>query len=343
MGRSVASKTTGTAMTRGVSASVVAIALSALLLLLLGSASAAKTSGRGRLVVQVEQDHTGGPWFIVNADGSGLRKVPPYTVVSPNGKRLAFPRASRTGRKVSVSVSSVDGSHVRSLVQFGANNAAYALDWSPDSRRIAFGNAQGIWTVGISGSHRARLIVRKRGGGQVFWSPRGTHIAFIREPDRFTFEHVEFNVVRPNGAVLRRVAIGQGCCAGLSWSPDDRRLVFSYDRDVPGHPKILYLFNLKTRAVRRLGRGIYPSWAPRGGRLVFTNPRRVQGGVWVSHSDGSGRRFLAYGWSPVWSPDGTRIAFATYGGRLVVMRPDGKGQHTIAKLPGTILRLDWSR
>jgi Tol biopolymer transport system component len=298
----------------------------------------------GRLVVEVERsDHEGASWFIVNADGSGRRKVPAYAVLSPNGKRLAFPHVNYTRRKASVSVSSVDGSHVRSLVQFSLKKAAYSIDWSPDSRRIAFGNPDGIWTVGISGSQRARLIVRKPNGGQVFWSPRGTHIAFIRSPLGTGFERVEFNVARSNGAGLRRVAIGQGCCAGLSWSPDDRRLVFSYDHDVPGHPKTLDVFNLKTRAVTRLGRGSTPSWSPRGGRIVFVLSRINESAVWVSRSDGGGRRFLARGGLPVWSPDGTRIAFAGDGG-LVVTRPDGKGQHTIAHFAdGYIYALEWSR
>jgi hypothetical protein len=74
------------------------------------------------------------------------------------------------------------------------------------------------------------------------------------------------------GARLRRVARGWGSDPSLSWSPDDRRLVFSYAHAVPGHPAIICSFNLQIRAVTRLGRGSSPSWAPGAGALCSRTP-----------------------------------------------------------------------
>jgi uncharacterized repeat protein (TIGR01451 family) len=54
-----------------------------------------------------------------------------------------------------------------------------------------------------------------------------------------------------------------------------------------------------------------PVWSPEGTRIAFTH----DGEVFVMNADGSGRTNLtnhpAYDFDPTWSPDGTRIAFAS--------------------------------
>jgi Tol biopolymer transport system component len=47
--------------------------------------------------------------------------------------------------------------------------------------------------------------------------------------------------------------------------------------------------------------------------------------------------------TPAWSPDGTTIAYAAYGGTIETIRPDGSGHTTVASLPGAeIDSLAWS-
>lgn len=58
-----------------------------------------------------------------------------------------------------------------------------------------------------------------------------------------------------------------------------------------------------------------PAIAPDGSEVIYTRshvdrPRdRWKSELWIVETDGSRNRFLAEGSSPVWSPDGTRIAF----------------------------------
>jgi Tol biopolymer transport system component len=62
----------------------------------------------------------------------------------------------------------------------------------------------------------------------------------------------------------------------------------------------------------------YPSWSPRGNRILFLDTPRVATGfaaeVWTMKADGSDRRSLYHSpccglWSPpIWSPDGKAIA-----------------------------------
>jgi Tol biopolymer transport system component len=48
-----------------------------------------------------------------------------------------------------------------------------------------------------------------------------------------------------------------------------------------------------------------PVWSPDGTRIAF----ECVGGICVVNGDGSDPRNLANGGNPVWSPDGTKIAF----------------------------------
>jgi Tol biopolymer transport system component len=53
-----------------------------------------------------------------------------------------------------------------------------------------------------------------------------------------------------------------------------------------------------------------PVWSPDGSRLAFCGP----GGVWVIGADGSGpRKLIPNGEKPSWSPDGSRIAYQVRG------------------------------
>jgi len=68
--------------------------------------------------------------------------------------------------------------------------------------------------------------------------------------------------------------------------------------------------------------------------------------IWVVRDDGSGLHRLtndpAYEYSPAWSPDGSRIAFAR-NGDVWVMHADGSGAHRLTSGPGRDGQVTWSR
>ena len=59
--------------------------------------------------------------------------------------------------------------------------------------------------------------------------------------------------------------------------------------------------------------------SPDGARIIYTRRYvnkqldRFESALWIMNADGSENRFLTKGSSPIWSPDGTRIAFLNEG------------------------------
>lgn len=78
------------------------------------------------------------------------------------------------------------------------------------------------------------------------------------------------------------------------------------------------------------------SFEGRNGKIAFARSGSERRGIWVMRADGTGAVRLSRGTdgSPVWSPDGTMIAFLRWanddsGVRVMVMNYDGSGKHRV--------------
>jgi Tol biopolymer transport system component len=125
-------------------------------------------------------------------------------------------------------------------------------------------------------------------------------------------------------------------------SPDGARIAFTSVRDgnmelyvapaVGGAPR---------RLTRHLSRDAYPVWSPDGTRLAFASDRHGDWNVYVMHLDAAWAADpavlppvtqLTFGvfedTTPVWSPDGERLAYVTYyrnNWNIFLMNADGSG------------------
>ena len=193
-----------------------------------------------------------------------------------------------------------------------------ALNWSPDGARIAgFGwvgdTIEGAWellTVAPDGSGLSRLTNRVGFGGSYAWSPSGAAIAFGRAVGGIQ----ELFVMKADGSNPVQLTSGVGFRnGGISWSPDGARIAFgcgttycAVNADGTNLVPLLASTGVTAHAV----------WGPNG-EVAFLRPGS-QGFLELFVEDRNGSvRHLAPGInaaSPVWSPDGARLAFVKDGG-----------------------------
>jgi len=116
--------------------------------------------------------------------------------------------------------------------------------------------------------------------------------------------------------------------SGLRWTPDASAIV--YVRSTAANQAI-WIAALNGAAPRRIGEGESPAVSPKGDRVVFLR----RGQVWIASMDGSAApaplvQARGAAGAPVWSPDGSRIAFTS-----------ARGDHTLIcvfELAGNSLR-----
>jgi dipeptidyl aminopeptidase/acylaminoacyl peptidase len=253
--------------------------------------------------------------------------------------RIAF-TGRGNGSEPGIYAVNPDGGDLRRLTSGSQDLDA---DWSPDGRQIAFTKVDiygygSIYVMDADGSNQRQLTqsVRNSWNDQhPSWSPDGTKIAFTN----FVFPGGGLYVMDADGSDRRR--IGDFAFTKISWSPDGSRLVVANSGDGS-----LYLINGDGSNVLRITYELYgavdqdPAWSPDGSRIAFT--RWTVGNdcdfavcndsdIWVVNADGSNPTALTTDGSsssPVWSPDGAKIAFnggSDNNSGLYVMNADGGG------------------
>ncbi len=188
-----------------------------------------------------------------------------------------------------------------------------SLAWSPDGTRIAYGTRRGsVYSVGVGGGEHS-LLASSLGyvaGGDfgsgfgIQWSPDGEHIAVQAGHIRDAYGVDTLFVMNADGSDMHQLAEDHEVQSvhfspNLSWSPDGTRMA-------------------------------YATFSGGG------DERQMQ--IWTGSPDGSAPSLLLesapapfafdYGGSPVWSPDGTRIAFGS-------TTTDGAAVWLVANADGT--------
>lgn len=229
--------------------------------------------------------------------------------LSPDGSRMVYISAI-DGREQLV-IARVDGTHAMQITHDSIDHEDPA--WSPDGRRIAF-------TYVAHGEERIALM-NVDGSGVELLTPS------------------TMRTIHP------------------SWTPDGTRLLFCTDDDL--HPPAknasdLYALDVRTRTLTRLmtgGVNTFPVMSPDGKRIAFRRMlNEMNSEVFVANADGSDARNLTNhpafdGW-PSWSPDGTRIAFASNRNaayQIWVMNADGSAPRLVANTEGRATSPQWSR
>jgi Tol biopolymer transport system component len=256
--------------------------------------------------------HCGKEIFVINADGSGLRRLTRNAVPdrdpawSPDGQKIAWSRSDGTGAHVFTM--DADGSDQQDLTPTPGSRGEPR--WSPDGLAILFtavspvqppwGGAapyRDVYVMSADGSGQRNLTpTRGAGGFGPAWSPDGQQIAFTRLAG--PSGEVRIVVMNAEGgakhAVTPTLAHPGDRAPAAVWSPDGQRIAFWDDFAI-------YVVNRDGSGLRRLTRNAFegPSWSPDGRKLLFLRARhqksrpRWQGGdLWVINADGTEQRNL---------------------------------------------------
>jgi Tol biopolymer transport system component len=253
---------------------------------------------------------------------------------------------------------------------------AGAWAWSPTDTQLAMmhtpstifpGESEGPVPVTLFDAPTGRQTDLGKTVGEVttgpVWSPDGTRVVYaVRGGSIYSVD-----VERGDHTLLVRLQVDLDSIFGLEWSPDGAHIAILADvegfvppRSLRRSLQRLHVMNVDASEPPILvddlpasGWGSMPgdpltqiAWSPDGTRLTyatFSGPDHRELRVWTASLDGSAPSLIAShindeccidGGSPVWSPDGSRIAFETDKAnetegdyvRSLVVNADGTGK-----------------
>jgi Tol biopolymer transport system component len=350
--------------------------------------------------------------WVVNSDGSGATPLTTFStksvacfepVWSPDGSKIAFTSnraldgsdALATNGMTHIWLMNADGSGPTPLAALDGTASGPA--WSPDGSKIAFSSARAldgsnaqvgngnIWVMNSDGSDPIPLTklprsVRFISSSGVIWSPDGHKLAFVSDRALDGSNRLETSniwVINADGSglmPLTKLTAVNTFVSNPVWSPDNRRLAFSWNRALdnagavkPVSARNTWVVNVDGSGARPLTKltaelasasASDPDWSPDGSKLAFV----WKDNIWVMNADGSGAKpltkfiakFRPAALNPVWSGDGTKIAFEytspvdTAGvnhsinvANIWVMNADGTDATPVTRLGMVTGRLAW--
>ena len=262
-------------------------------------------AARGKIVFQ---ESNGGAIYLVNADGSGLRRLTDGfdPALAPDGQRVAF---TRWNEPRGVWIYDLRTNEEYLVVHA---NGARAPTWSPDSTEVAFswwrktipgrqvcigGFCFDIPPEDYNGLAVVRVdekVLRDLPASQTVqsptWEPSGQRIVYRGKQG--------LKSTAPGSADAREdVLTTSAFQESPAWSPDgqhllvqvrlhDHRDIFVLDRD--GHTVARLTSN--DPLADRAPNNVAPAWSPDGRQVIFLSDRAGSWQVYVMEADGSNPR-----------------------------------------------------
>jgi TolB protein len=111
-----------------------------------------------------------------------------------------------------------DGTGLRNLTPGGGWIGSGQPAWSPDGRRITFGQASRIWLMDARGRSRAQLTSKSEDGSPDR-SPDGRKIVFVRSLKPQDFASSEICVMNADGTGVTRLTHNGVADGSPAWQP----------------------------------------------------------------------------------------------------------------------------
>jgi Tol biopolymer transport system component len=214
-----------------------------------------------------------------------------------------------------------------------SNDSDYAPVLSPDGKKIAYissrdvhyspkgtllGNHQ-IYVANADGSNEIRITDGINEGWDIAWSPDSSKIAFSYYGERgdqiYIWDSNTGKIIRIS-YIWNEVMQFYLPCFQPSWAPSSDKIIAMCGSD-------FYLFDMAGNYLRITNWAnssdannsitwTDPTYSPNGDKIAFVKKGIGTGYIpyiWIMDSNGNNQKMLSIGLHPIWSPDGSKIAF----------------------------------
>jgi Tol biopolymer transport system component len=251
-----------------------------------------------------------------NVVATNLRTVQALAAWAPDSSQIAYPGpGAGSGRDPWVVAS--DGHTPARQIALPGDHAD--VDWGKNDQLVTMGSS-GLTVCAPDGGAARAIYTQPLGFGVVHWSPDATTILALPEN---TTSHL---LIAADGSNPRQLG-GSNGSGGLvnegEWAPASRQLVYSESASRTGH-LLVEVASPDGSAGTVIAQDMNdPVWSPRGDLIAVggnPNSRGQNQDLEVMHPDGTLLRSVLHvgaPWAvhhPRFSPDGTLIVFAVYGG-----------------------------
>ena len=250
---------------------------------------------------------------------------------SPDETLLAYDDQP-PGENAGIFVMSLNGDPVKRLTTSTSGAFDRFPAFSPDGRQIAFSRGKDngktdIYLFSMTRHEEKKLASLDQVVSSLTWTPDGKRIIFAL--GYLLIGHAHLFSVTTDGGELERLQIVSSEAGDPVVSRRGGRLAYV----VPVFDTNIWKYSIEdntppSRLIASTKVEHQPSFSADGRRLAFVSNRDGEFLIWISNADGTDpvRASALPGGTPVWSPDGTQIAFNTNDGRranIVAVGADG--------------------